>query len=88
MLLKESFLQRVQLSGLFQAFDGFNLTSVSLNRQQRAGLDRLPVGETRPSAPVGIIRPEVQRALDKLKKVPVDIEPRFVTAEQLLREAH
>ena len=34
---------------------------------------------------LGIIRPEVQRALDKLKNVPIDIEPRFTTAEQLLR---
>ena len=30
------------------------------------------------------IRPPVQVVLDKLKDVPVDIEPRFVTAEQLL----
>jgi hypothetical protein len=34
---------------------------------------------------LGIVRPEVQRALDQLKNVPIDIEPRFVTAEQLLR---
>lgn len=34
---------------------------------------------------LGVIRPEVQRVLDKLKTVPVDIEPQFVTAEQLLR---
>ena len=32
---------------------------------------------------LGIVRPEVQRVLDKLKDVPVDIEPRFVTAEKL-----
>jgi hypothetical protein len=31
-----------------------------------------------------VIRPEVQRVLDRLKSVPVDIEPRFVTAEGLL----
>jgi hypothetical protein len=31
-----------------------------------------------------VLRPEVQRVLDRLKTVPVDIEPRFVTAEQLL----
>jgi hypothetical protein len=37
-------------------------------------------------ARLGVIRPEVQRALDKLKNVPIDIEPRFITAEQLLRE--
>jgi hypothetical protein len=30
-----------------------------------------------------VIRPEVQRALDRLKDVPVDIAPRFVTAEEL-----
>jgi hypothetical protein len=32
----------------------------------------------------GVVRPEVQKVLDKLAKLPVDIEPRFVTAEQLL----
>ncbi|MDQ6656002.1 MAG: hypothetical protein M3Y80_09335, partial [Verrucomicrobiota bacterium] len=37
------------------------------------------------AARLGVIRPEVQRALDKLTKVPIDIEPRFVTAEELLR---
>jgi hypothetical protein len=31
------------------------------------------------------IRPEVKRVLDQLAKVPVDIAPRFVTAEQLLK---
>ncbi|HEY4283088.1 MAG TPA: hypothetical protein VGM62_08485 [Chthoniobacterales bacterium] len=35
---------------------------------------------------LGIIRPETQRVLDKLKTVPVDIEPQFVTAEKLLAE--
>jgi hypothetical protein len=33
-----------------------------------------------------VIRPEVQRALDRLNTVPVDIAPRFVTAEELLRQ--
>ena len=32
------------------------------------------------------IRPEVKRVLDKLQNVPVDIQPRFVTAEKLLAE--
>jgi hypothetical protein len=32
---------------------------------------------------LGVVRPEVQRALDRLADVPVDIEPRFVTAIQL-----
>ena len=31
------------------------------------------------------IRPEVQRVLDKLTGVPVDIEPRFVTAREILK---
>ncbi len=31
-----------------------------------------------------VIRPEVQRVLDKLTHVPVDIEPNFVTAKQLV----
>lgn len=34
---------------------------------------------------MAVVRPEVQRVLDKLGKVPVDIEPRFVTAEKLLK---
>jgi hypothetical protein len=31
----------------------------------------------------GVVRPEVQKVLDKLKGVPVDIEPVFTTADQL-----
>jgi hypothetical protein len=31
-----------------------------------------------------VVRPEVKRVLDRLEKVPVDIAPRFVTAEALL----
>jgi hypothetical protein len=37
---------------------------------------------------LGVIRPETQRALDKLKNVPVDIEPHFVSADSLLKENH
>jgi hypothetical protein len=33
----------------------------------------------------GVVRPEAQRVLDRLADVPVDIEPRFVTAERLTR---
>ncbi len=33
---------------------------------------------------LGVVRPEVKRALDKLESIPVDIEPRFTTAEQLV----
>ncbi|WP_375767701.1 hypothetical protein NR798_39430 [Archangium gephyra] len=35
---------------------------------------------------MGVVRPEVKRVLDKLSKVPVDIEPRYVTAEKLAAE--
>ena len=35
---------------------------------------------------LGVVRPEVQRALDKMGGVPVDIEPKFTTAGQLVRE--
>ncbi len=37
-------------------------------------------------AKLGVVRPEVQAALDRLKSIPVDIEPKFTTADQLLRE--
>jgi hypothetical protein len=33
---------------------------------------------------MGVVRPEVKKALDKLESIPVDIEPRFVTADQLV----
>ncbi|MEP7305502.1 MAG: hypothetical protein ABJA98_08305 [Acidobacteriota bacterium] len=36
------------------------------------------------AARLGVVRPPVQRALDKLTAVPVDIEPRFTTADRLL----
>jgi hypothetical protein len=32
-----------------------------------------------------VIRPEVQQAIDRTSAVPIDIEPRFVTAEELVR---
>jgi hypothetical protein len=32
---------------------------------------------------LSVIRPEMQRAMDKLKDVPTDIEPKFVTADQI-----
>ena len=38
------------------------------------------------TAQLGIVRPLVQQALDKLSNVPVDIEPKFTTADQLMRE--
>jgi len=36
------------------------------------------------AARLGVVRPPVQRALDRLAAVPVDIEPRFATADRLL----
>jgi hypothetical protein len=36
---------------------------------------------------MGVLRPEVTRVLDRLTTVPVDIEPRFPTAEELERGA-
>ena len=35
---------------------------------------------------MGVVRPPTQAVLDRLASVPVDIEPRFVTAEQLLAQ--
>ena len=35
---------------------------------------------------LGVVRPPVQRALDKLAAVPVDIEPRFGAADRLVEE--
>ncbi len=32
---------------------------------------------------LGVVRPQVQKVLDKLTAVPVDIEPKFTTADQL-----
>jgi hypothetical protein len=34
---------------------------------------------------LGVMRPETQKVLDRLSDVPVDIQPRFVTAQELLR---
>jgi len=34
---------------------------------------------------LAVLRPEVKRALDRLEAIPVDIEPKFATAEALLR---
>jgi hypothetical protein len=34
---------------------------------------------------LGVVRPPVKRALDKMTTVPVDIEPKFTTAAQLLK---
>ena len=36
---------------------------------------------------LGVVRPETKRVLDRLTDVPVDIEPRFTTAAELLKTA-
>jgi hypothetical protein len=35
---------------------------------------------------LGIVRPEVQKALNGLQHVPVDINPQFTTAEKLVSD--
>ena len=37
---------------------------------------------------LGVIRPEVRKVLERLDHIPVDIEPIFTTAEQLLGSDH
>jgi hypothetical protein len=37
---------------------------------------------------LAVIRPEVQRALDRMSQIPVDIEPVFVTADELVPPKH
>ena len=59
------------------------LTREIMTIQAEGSYERAKEMQTR----LGVIRPEVQRALDKMKSIPVDIEPRFVTAEQLVRES-
>ena len=34
----------------------------------------------------GVVRPPVRRVLERLKDVPVDIAPRYITAEELVRD--
>ena len=36
---------------------------------------------------LAVVRPQVRTVLDRLNEVPVDIEPRFVTVEQLMAGA-
>jgi len=38
-------------------------------------------------AKMGVVRPPVRKVLERLKDVPVDIAPHYVTAEELVREA-
>ena len=58
------------------------LTRAIMTMQAEGSYEKAREMQTR----LGVIRPEVQRALDRMKNIPIDIEPRFSTAEQLLRE--
>jgi hypothetical protein len=35
---------------------------------------------------MGVVRPALQKALDRLQEIPTDIEPIFVTADELAPE--
>ncbi|MEO5722646.1 MAG: hypothetical protein ABIR71_14440 [Chthoniobacterales bacterium] len=59
-----------------------SLTREFMTIQAEGGYEKAKEMQSR----LGVIRPEVQRALDKMGNIPVDIEPRFVTAEKLLQE--
>ncbi len=37
---------------------------------------------------LGVVRPEIQKVLNKLKQVPVDIEPEFTTAKSLVKASN
>ncbi|HEU0207803.1 MAG TPA: hypothetical protein VFQ78_02390, partial [Candidatus Udaeobacter sp.] len=63
--------------------DGVNaLTREFMTIQAEGNYEKAKEMQTR----LGVIRPEVQRVLDRLKNVPVDIEPHFVSADRLLKE--
>jgi hypothetical protein len=70
---------------------------VDLNKMKDAvaGLDRVLLtleatgdyaGTKKLMSEMMVMRPEVQKALERLKSVPVDIEPKFFTADQLLTQ--
>jgi len=72
--------------------------SVDLNKMKEAvaGLDRVLLtleatgdyaGAKKLISETMVVRPEVQKALERLKSVPVDIEPKFVTADTLVGSA-
>src|SRR5689334_5810040 len=71
--------------------------SVDLGKMKDAvaGLDRVLLtleatgdyaGTKKLMSEMMVVRPEVQKALERLKQVPVDIEPKFFTADQLLTQ--
>ena len=46
----------------------------------------VPMKDAEELLALAVVRPEVQRVIDRLGTVPVDIAPRFVTAERLLAQ--
>jgi hypothetical protein len=60
MLLKETVLQRMQLAILFEAFDRGDRTSVGLNGESRARLDRITVHHDRARAAVTRVATDVR----------------------------
>jgi len=67
----------VDRARVLQAVEGLTRDIMTLQASGDAGKAREWLSR------MGVVRPEVQRILDKLAGVPVDIEPRFVTAAQL-----
>lgn len=72
--------------------DGTFSVDVSKMKDAVAGLDRVLLtleatgdyaGTKKLMSEMMVLRPEVQKALERLKQVPTDIEPQFVTAEAL-----
>src|SRR5205823_11939043 len=59
-LLKESFLDRIELAVLLQSFHRHDLTAVRLNGERRARLDRLSVEQDRACAARRGLAPDVR----------------------------
>ena len=85
----------VDKGGIVQQADGTFSIDMSKIKQAVADLDHdlLTIeaegdyaGAKRLLDTMGVIRPELKRALDSLKDIPTDIEPIFVTADELAPE--
>jgi hypothetical protein len=72
--------------------DGTFSVDLSKIKDAVAGLDRVFLtleatgdyaGTKKLLSEMMVLRPEVQRALERLKAVPTDIEPKFVTADAI-----
>jgi hypothetical protein len=74
--------------------DGTFTVDMTKIKDAVAGLDRVLLtleatgdyaGTKKLMSEMMVLRPEVQKALDRLKNVPTDIEPKFVTADALTK---